>query len=129
MALWARRKMSIPRGQWALVSAPFLLGAAATVALNFAAFGGPSLTGKRYPLTLARSVAEGPGKWYLEKNCGHLKYAICELYPHGRCRERSTISSGAPNGVKQRATPEQMDRIRAEESDVVVAASARLSRV
>jgi hypothetical protein len=92
------------------------------VALNFAAFGGASLTGKRYPLTLARSVAEGPGKWYLEKNCGHLKYAICELYPNG---VPGTIDSflWGQNGVKERATPQQMDRIRAEEADVVLAAT------
>jgi hypothetical protein len=73
-------------------------------------------------LTLARSVAEGPGKWYLDENCGHLKYAICEVYPHG---VPGTVDSflWGPDGVKQRATPEQLDRIRTEESDVVLAAT------
>jgi hypothetical protein len=122
MALEVFRAASVPRGQWALVAAPFVVGATAAVALNFAAFGGASLTGKRYPLTLARSVAEGPGKWYLEKNCGHLKYAVCELYPHG---VPGTINGflWGPDGVKERATPAQMDRIRDEESDVVLAAT------
>jgi hypothetical protein len=122
MAFLAWRKTPVPRPQWAWVVAPFLLGAAATAALNLAAFGGPSLTGKRYPLTLARSVAEGPGKWYLDKNCPHLRYAICEVYPHG---VPGTVDSflWGPNGVKQHATPEQLDRIRAEESDVVLAAT------
>jgi hypothetical protein len=122
MAWLALRKSRLPHGQWALVAAPFLLGATATVILNFAAFGGPSLTGKRYPLTLARSVAEGPGKWYLEKNCAHLRYAICEVYPHGVPGTISTFLWGS-TGVKERATPEQMDRIRTEESDVVLAAT------
>jgi hypothetical protein len=117
-----RRRVPVPRAQWLWLAAPFLLGAVATVALNFVAFGGPSLTGKRYPLTLARSVAEGPGKWYLDQNCGHLKYAICEIYPHGVPATVNALLWG-PNGLKQRATPEQMDRIRAEESDVVLAAS------
>jgi hypothetical protein len=117
-----RKKAAIPRGQWGLTAAPFLLGVAATVVLNFAAFGGASLTGKRYPLTLARSVAEGPGKWYLDKNCGHLKYAICEVYPHGVPDSINAFLWG-PTGVKERATPGQMDRIRAEESDVVLAAT------
>jgi hypothetical protein len=122
MFLNTREKASIPRQQWAVLFAPLLLAVAVSVALNFAAFGGASLTGKRYPLTLARSVAEGPGKWYLEKNCGHLKYAICEVYPHA---VPGTIDSflWGPNGIKERANPQQMDRIRAEEADVVLAAS------
>jgi hypothetical protein len=110
------------RGQWASLAAPFLLAAALTVLLNSVAFGGPSLTGKRFPLTLARSVAEGPGKWYLDRNCPHLKYAICEVYPNG---VPSTVDSflWGENGVKKRATPEQLDRIRAEESEIVLAAA------
>ena len=112
----------VPGPKWAWVSAPLLLGAAATVAFNFVAFGGPSLTGKRYPLTLARSVAQGPGKWYLEKNCRHLRYAICEVYPDSPPEDLNAFLWG-PNGLKHRASPEQMDRIRAEESEVVMAAT------
>jgi len=116
------RRTPLASWQWAWVAAPLLLGAAATVAFNLAAFGGASLTGKRYPLTLARSVAEGPGKWYLDQNCGHLKYAICEVYPHGVPSSVQDFLWG-PNGVKQRATPAQLDRIRSEESEVVMAAT------
>ncbi len=121
--LWASRgRIPVPKGQWVALAGPVLLGAALTVGLNSVAFGGPSLTGKRYPLTLARSIAEGPAKWYLDKNCGSLKYAICEVYPHG---VPGTINSflWGKNGVKERATAEQLDRIRAEESDVVLAAT------
>lgn len=117
----ARGGTSVPAGQWASVLAPFLIGAALTVALNSVAFGGASLTGKRFPLTLARSVAEGPGRWYLDKNCRHLDYAICEVYPNGVPATVNTFLWG-PTGVKERATPEQLDRIRAEESEVVLAA-------
>jgi hypothetical protein len=122
MAFGAWRGARVPYLQWAWVAAPFLIGAAATVAFNLVAFGGASLTGKRYPLTLARSVAEGPGKWYLDENCGHLKYAICEVYPHG---VPGTVYSflWGPSGVKELATPAQLDRIRDEESDVVLAAT------
>lgn len=117
-----RPRQSIPPGQWALVVSPFLIGAAATIALNLVAFGGPSLTGKRYPLTLARSVANGPGKWYLEKNCRHLSFAICEVFPN---RVPDTVNGflWGDGGVKERATPEQLERIRAEESEVVLAAA------
>ena len=122
LILGARRRHPVPAGQWACVLAPFVIGAALTVLLNSVAFGGPSLTGKRFPLTLARSIAEGPGKWYLDRNCNHLKYAICEVYPNGVPGTLDGFLWGK-NGVKERATAEQLDRIRAEESEVVLAAT------
>lgn len=121
-AFVAWRGRPVSRLQWTWTLAPLAIGAAAIVACNFAAFGGPSLTGKRYPLTLARSVAEGPGRWYLKENCSHLKYAICEVYPDAPPEEINAFLWG-PNGLKHRASPEQMDRIRAEESEVVLAAT------
>ena len=121
--LWASRGRSpVPMAHWAALAGPAMLGVVLTVGLNSVAFGGPSLTGKRYPLTLARSIAEGPGKWYLDNNCGSLKYAICEVYPHGVPGTINEFLWGK-NGVKERATAEQLDRIRAEESDVVLAAT------
>jgi hypothetical protein len=121
--LWeSRGRNSVPWGQWIALASPVLLGAALTVGLNAVAFGGPSLTGKRFPLTLARSIAEGPGKWYLDNNCGTLKYAVCEVYPHGVPGTINEFLWGR-NGLKERATPDQLERIRAEESDVVLAAT------
>jgi len=117
-----RRGTRVEARHWASLFAPFLIAAVTTVALNMVAFGSASLTGKRYPLTLARSVAEGPGKHYLDHNCGHLKYAICEVYPNGVPGSVNSFLWGR-NGVKERATPEQLDRIRAEESEVVLAAA------
>jgi hypothetical protein len=116
------RKQRVGAGQWACLLLPFLVGAAATVAMNSVAWGGPSLTGKRWPLTLARSIAEGPGKWYLERNCNHLRYAICEVYPHGVPGTIDDFLWGK-NGINERATPDQLNRIRAEEADVVLAAT------
>ena len=114
-----RRRRRIGLGQWTALLAPFLVGAMVTVSMNSVAFGGASLTGKRYPLTLARSIAEGPGKLFLEKNCGHLRYAICEVYPHGVPSNIDLVFG--KNGMVERATLEQMDRIRAEEAEVVLA--------
>ena len=117
-----RGRRRIGLGQWTALLAPFLVGAIATMSMNSVAFGGASLTGKRYPLTLARSVAEGPAKRYLDKNCGHLRYAICEIYPHGVPSTVDDFVFGK-NGVVERATLEQLDRIRAEEAEVVLAAT------
>lgn len=122
LALSRSQRCSKPNAQLAYVLAPLIIGIAVTVILNLGAFGGASLTGKRYPLTLARSVAEGPGKWYLEKNCVDLKYAICELYPHQVPATLDEFLWGK-DGVKARASPDQLERIRAEESEVVMAAA------
>lgn len=107
---------------WSAVAAPLLAGTALLVSLNLGAFGTPSLTGKRFPLTLARSVADGPAKWYLEQNCAQLDYAICELYPRQVPGDLNEFLWGK-NGIKARATPDQLERIRREESEVVLAAA------
>jgi hypothetical protein len=83
------------------------------MAINYIGFGDTSVVAKRYPVTLARSLTDGPARWHLEKNCQKYQYAVCELYeviPHSLVE-----FLWGENGLKNKATPEQMDRIRAEE--------------
>lgn len=54
-----------------------VLAASAQFALNGYLDGKPSLNGERPPYLMARVIADGPGRWYLEKHCGTLKWAIC----------------------------------------------------
>jgi hypothetical protein len=61
-------------GEVALILA---LAAAAQLGLHGYLYGHPSLNGERPPFLMARLIADGPGRWYLEKNCGHLDWAIC----------------------------------------------------
>lgn len=105
-----------------IVSAP-LLALAALFALSYVGFGTASVAPKRYPILLARSVSDGPGLRYLQAHCAIEKYAICEIFgtdfpthPRKFLWER--------NGVRYRATPEQMERIRAEEWPIVRRAAA-----
>ncbi len=105
---------------WVMV--PLALGYATNVAINYISFGKPSATGKRIPTALARSIAQGPAKWYLEEQCKQPRYAVCEIY--------GTKIPGKINGflfdkgsLNDLATPEQMDRIRAEESEIVLKAA------
>lgn len=105
-----------------ILSAP-LLALAAMFALSYAGFGTASVAPKRYPILLARSVADGPGRLYLQAHCARERYAICEVFgtefpthPRAFLWER--------NGVRYRATPEQMERIRKEEWPIVRAAAA-----
>ena len=97
---------------------PVIVGVAALLATSYVAFGEPSLAPKRYPIQLARSVSDGPGAWHLRDHCATERYAICEIFGTNPPRHvRDFLWS--KNGVRYRATPEQMDRIRAEESTIV----------
>jgi hypothetical protein len=97
---------------------PVMLAVAAMLGTSYVAFGEASLAPKRYPIQLARSVADGPGAWYLRDHCKTERYAICEIYGSNPPRSvREFLWSR--NGVRYRATPDQMERIRAEESVIV----------
>ncbi|WP_395622119.1 hypothetical protein [Sphingomonas daechungensis] len=117
----------LPRWTWAWVVAPLLIGGMTTVAVNRVAFGETSLTSKRYPFALARSVNDGPARWYLEKHCPELKYTICTLYPNGLPKGGALEFLWGPDGIVNVATAEQLDRIRAEEPDIVLAAAKEYS--
>jgi hypothetical protein len=112
---WMHRP-SLRQSLW--FASPIVLALAAMLGTSYAAFGEASLAPKRYPIQLARSVADGPGYWYLRDHCATEHYAICELYGTNPPRKVGDFLWG-PNGVRYRATPEQMDRIRAEESTIV----------
>jgi hypothetical protein len=99
-------------------ASPVVLGVAALLGTSYVAFGEASLVPKRYPIQLARSVADGPGARYLRDHCATERYAICEIFGSNPPRSvREFLWS--ENGVRYRATPEQMERIRAEESTIV----------
>jgi len=117
------RKLTQAKWAWLWVGAPMLIGGLTLLGVNSVAFGETSLAGKRYPFALSRSINNGPGRWYLEKNCPHLRYAICQVYPHGLPKGGALQFLWGPDGVTSRATSAQMDRIRAEEAEIVLAAS------
>ena len=95
-----------------------MLAVAAVVGTSYAAFGQASLAPKRYPIQLARSVEDGPGAWYLRDHCATERYAICEVFGPNPPRDVGEFL-WSRNGVRYRATAEQMERIRAEESIIV----------
>ena len=112
----------LPRWTWAWVLAPLLVGGLSLLAINSVAFGDTSFAAKRYPFALSRSINNGPGRWYLEKHCPEHKYTICAVYPDGLPKGGALEFLWGPDGVTKRATPAQMDRIRAEETEIVLAA-------
>lgn len=102
--------------------APLVLGVVATVATGFVGFGTVSLAAKRFPLALARSVEDGPARWYLEKNCATKHYAVCEVFGD-KIPETVPTFLWAPDGLDGRATLDQMNRIREEEQEILVEAA------
>ena len=107
---------SLRRVAW--FASPFALAVIALLGTSYAAFGELSLAPKRYPIQLARSVADGPGAWYLRDHCATERFAICEIFGANPPRDVGDFL-WAEGGVRHRATPEQMERIRAEESTIV----------
>ena len=99
-------------------SSPVILAVAALLGTSYMAFGEASLAPKRYPIQLARAVADGPGAWHLRDHCATERYAICEVFGPNPPRNVGDFL-WARNGVRYRASPEQMDRIRAEEGTIV----------
>jgi hypothetical protein len=60
------------------VAAILLLALLAQGALNAYLYHELSFNGNRPPYLLARVLADGPGRWYLQKHCGHSTLTICD---------------------------------------------------
>ncbi len=120
LALFQARRFPLAAVTWMTLAVLFGIGMATMV--NLVAFGDANPNAKRWPLALARSVSDGPARWYLEKNCPVHHYAVCEVFPG---KFPTTVSGFVfdDTGLHGRATPDQMDRIRAEEMEIVLNAA------
>ena len=90
------------------------VGVAGVLAVSFIGFGEASLAPKRCPIVLARAIEDGPALWHLEEHCDEYRYTVCEVFPDGFPTDAGNFLWGE-GGVRERATPAQMDAIRAEE--------------
>ena len=96
-----------------------LLATAAQVALHTYLYGEPSLNGDRPPFLMARIIADGPGRWYLEQHCAEAKLAICD-HVHDLPDNSDDFIWGA-NGIWQRADEATRKRFSQEEIPFVLA--------
>jgi hypothetical protein len=103
-------------GEVALV---IFLAAAAQLALNDYLYGEPSLNGDRPPFLMARIIADGPGRWYLEQHCPEVKFAICD-HVHDLPSDPDVFLWGA-NGIWQNTDDESAQRLSQEEMPFVMA--------
>lgn len=96
-----------------------VLAAAAQLALNDYLYGEPSLNGDRPPFLMARVIADGPGRWYLEKHCPEVKFAICD-HVHDLPSDPNVFLWGA-NGIWQSSDDDYAERLKQEEMPFVIA--------
>lgn len=109
----------------ALGTAPLALALAVNLAGSLVVSGGqtPSVTPQRMPILLARSMEDGPARWYLEEKCPARALAVCEVFPDGLPDTVHAILWG-PGGLSSldRAT---LDRVREEEPRILAGAFLR----
>lgn len=95
------------------VAMVILLAAATQLALHAYLYGEPSLNGERPPFVMARIISDGPGRWYLEKHCGELNFAICGFVHN--LPDNADDFLWAPNGVWSSASEDTRKRLLQEE--------------
>jgi len=109
----------------ALGAAPLALALAVNLAGSVVATGGAgtSVTPLRMPILLARSIGDGPARWYLEAECPKRGYAVCEAFPDGLPESGHEVLWGERGlSTRDRAF---LDRVRAEEPEILVNAFLR----
>lgn len=110
------------QGRWKAVGEVAIviaLASAAQFALHGYLYGEPSLNGERPPFLMARIIADGPGRWYLEQHCGEVKFAICD-HVHDLSGDTDKFLWGA-DGVWANADDDYAKRLRQEEIPFVLA--------
>jgi hypothetical protein len=95
-----------------------LVAAAAHLALHLYLYGKPSLNGKRPPFLMARVIADGPGKWYLQQHCADLHFAIC-AHAQDLPDDVGDFLWGI-DGIWQSSSPDQQEELRDDEMPVVL---------
>jgi hypothetical protein len=96
-----------------------LLAAAAHLVLHAYLYGEPSLNGERPPFLMARVIADGPGRWYLEQHCEEVKLTICD-HVHD-LPDNSDDFLWRADGIWQSADRATKKRLRQEEIRFVLA--------
>jgi hypothetical protein len=123
VAILVLRRQPVHRwlGGISKVAMIILLAAAAHLALHTYLYGRPSLTGRRPPFLMARVIADGPGRWYLQQHCGEVKFTICDHVLEIRSDMSSDDFLWEQHGIWESASPTTQERLRAEETSFVLA--------
>jgi hypothetical protein len=116
--VWIRRSTSQRLLPAARLAAITLVAIGATLVVNAALLGEPSLSGRRPPFLLARVIADGTAHPYLEEHCEDLELAVCQQTKPLPDNIRDVLwSEGSLWGSASR---ELRQRMREEEIQVVI---------
>ena len=89
------------------------LSAAAQVGLNAYLTGKPALNADWPPILMARMIADGPGRQYLETHCSGASFAICEDVQ--KLPDSTDDFLWSDSGIRQAASQEKQSRLQHEE--------------
>jgi hypothetical protein len=98
-------------------AAIIVVALAGQLALNAYLYGRPSLDPDRPPFLTARIIADGPGRWYLEKHCGEVQWVICDHVHH--LTDDVDNFLWADDGVVQSSSDDDQERMLQEEMPFV----------
>ena len=102
-----------------VVLAVLIVAAASQMALHGYLYGKPTLNGERPPYLMARVIADGPGRWYLDKNCPQLHWAICNHL--SQLSDNPDTLLWDEDGAYQSASDDEKNQIDHEEMHLVLA--------
>ncbi|MDG6078807.1 hypothetical protein E3U23_06325 [Erythrobacter litoralis] len=119
---WRWFEKSLTFWMTGLCLAPVVLAAAFNLASGKASTGEESVAPKRLPILLARSLEDGPARWYLNDVCATQPYTICEL--SDTIPDNVGAFLWGPNGYRL-ATDAQVEAIRNEETEILFEAFKR----
>lgn len=120
--VWRWFEKSLALSVIALCLAPVVFAAAFNLAGGKVSTGEESVAPKRLPILLARSLEDGPARWYLEDACKSDRYTICEVFDTIPDNVGSFL--WGEDGFR-RATDAQVEAIRAEEREILLEAFKR----
>jgi len=116
LVLLLRRRLHLSAVLLAL--GPLVVAILANMTVSVAVYDEVSAAPKRFPILLARSMADGPARWYLEEACPEAGYRICDRID-ALPRHLGGILWDE-DGIIKGSSAEDLDRMRAEEPEILV---------
>ncbi|EAQ01565.1 hypothetical protein OB2597_03973 [Pseudooceanicola batsensis HTCC2597] len=104
----------------AVALVPVLAAPLANLGASAAVLEEASVTPRRLPILLARSIQDGPAQWYLEDVCPEADLTFCRAF--GKDVPTDIRAFLWDEGGVSSLTPEQMNGIRAEEAEILMRA-------